>query len=60
LSFDFLEILGIPTVAELEGSFLRSFLKGYGAYPICNNQSGIELRPAIVFAAFEVDWVPFA
>jgi hypothetical protein len=59
LSFDFLNILGIPTVAELEGSFLRSFLKEHGAYPICNNQSGIELRAPIVFTAFEVDWVRF-
>jgi hypothetical protein len=60
LSFDFLDILGIPTVAELEGSFMRAFLKEHGAYPICNNQSGIELRTAIVFAAFEIDWQRFA
>lgn len=59
LSFDFLHILGIPTVAELEGSFLRAFLKEYGSYPICNNQSGIELRTTVVFTAFEIDWQRF-
>jgi hypothetical protein len=59
LSFDFLNILGIPTVAELEGSFLRDFLKVYGAYPICNNQSGIELRARAIFTPFEIDWRRF-
>ena len=56
LPFDFLSVLGIPTVAELEGAFLRAFLKNHGAYPICNNQSGIELQAPIVFCEFEVDW----
>jgi hypothetical protein len=56
LTFDFLNVLGVPTIAELEGSFLRSFLKEHGCYPICNNQSGIELRDSIVAPAFAVDW----
>ena len=60
LSFDFLNILGIPTIAELEGFFLRAFLKEHGAYPICNNQSGIEMRAPLVLAAFEIDWQRFA
>jgi hypothetical protein len=60
LSFDFLNVLGIPTVAELEGSFLRAFLKDHGAYPICNNQSGIEMRAPVVFTAFEIEWQRFA
>jgi hypothetical protein len=60
LSFDFLNVLGIPTVAELEGFFLRAFLKEHGSYPICNNQSGIELRTAVVFATFDIDWQRFA
>jgi hypothetical protein len=60
LSFDFLNILGIPTVAELEGLFLRAFLKEHGAYPICNNQSGIEMRTPLVLAAFEIEWQRFA
>jgi hypothetical protein len=59
LSFDFLNVLGIPTVAELEGFFLRAFLKEHGSYPICNNQSGIELRTAVVFATFDIDWQRF-
>ena len=59
LSFDFLDILGIPTVAELEGSFLRGFLKEHGCYPICNNQSGIELRTTVVFPPFDIDWQRF-
>jgi hypothetical protein len=60
LSFDFVNVLGIPTVAELEGSFLRAFLREHGAYPICNNQSGIELRLAIPVTAFEIEWQRFA
>ena len=59
LTFDFLNVLGIPSIAELEGAFLRSFLKGHGCYPICNNQSGIEMRCTIVEPAFEVDWQCF-
>jgi hypothetical protein len=60
LSFDFLNILGIPTVAELEGSFLRDFLKEHGAYPICNNQSGIELRAPLLLPPFLIEWCHFA
>jgi hypothetical protein len=60
LSFDFLSVLGIPTIAELEGAFLRAFLKEHGAYPICNNQSGIELRTQVAFPRFEVDWHQFS
>ena len=60
LSFDFLSVLGIPSIAELEGAFLRAFLKDHGAYPICNNQSGIELRTAVSFPHFEVDWGQFS
>jgi hypothetical protein len=59
LTFDFLSVLGIPSVAELEGMFLRSFLKKYGSYPICNNQSGIELRVPQQFQSFEIEWQRF-
>jgi hypothetical protein len=58
-TFDFLNVLGIPTVAELEGAFLRAFLKDHGSYPICNNQSGIEMRTAIAVPAFAIDWQYF-
>src|SRR5580704_16513665 len=49
LTFDFLNALGPLTVAELEGVFLRMFLKDHGSYPISNNQSGIELRASEQF-----------
>jgi hypothetical protein len=55
-TFDFLSVLGIPSVVELEGAFLRAFLKDHGCYPICNNQPGIEMRSSIVCPAFEIDW----
>jgi len=58
-TFDFLNVLGIPTIAELEGAFLRAFLKDHGSYPICNNQSGIELKTPIVVPPFEIDWEHF-
>jgi hypothetical protein len=58
-TFDFLDVLGIPTIAELEGAFLRAFLKDHGSYPICNNQSGIELKTQIVVPPFEIDWQYF-
>jgi hypothetical protein len=59
LSFDFLSVLGISTVAELEGVFLRDFLKSNGAYPISNNQSGIELKEETVAPRFEIEWEHF-
>jgi hypothetical protein len=59
LTFDFLNVLGIPTIAELEGVFLRSFLTDYGSYPICNNQSGIELGGGTVAPVFAIDWQYF-
>jgi hypothetical protein len=59
-TFDFLNVLGIPSVAELEGAFLRAFLKEHGSYPICNNQSGIELRTSVVVPVFEIDWQHFS
>jgi hypothetical protein len=59
LTFDLLSILGIPTVAELEGAFMRAFLVSYGCYPISNNQSGIELRGERPSSEFRVDWQAF-
>jgi|SRR5437016_1202458 len=55
-TFDFLTVLGIPSIAELEGAFLRAFLNDHGCYPICNNQSGIEMRSVGGIPAFEIDW----
>jgi len=59
LAADLLSILGIPTVAELEGEFLRAFLDSFGCYPICNNQSGIEIRGDELPTHFEIDWRTF-
>ena len=38
---DLLKTLGTENVVELESFFLADFLSMHGAYPICNNQSGI-------------------
>src|SRR5216684_2472522 len=59
LTYDFLSLLQIPSVAELEGAFLRSFISKFGCYPICNNQSGIEFRGEFAAIEFDVDWGPF-
>jgi hypothetical protein len=59
LTFDFLSVLGIPTIPELEGAFLRDFLRTHGSYPICNNQSGVELRLANSGSAFGIEWNRF-
>lgn len=59
LTFDFLSVLEIPSVAELEGVFLRAFLASYGSYPICNNQSGIEMRNEEFSPRFEIEWQHF-
>ena len=46
-------------MAELEGVFLRAFLADYGAYPISNNQSGIEMRSELPATRFDIDWRNF-
>jgi hypothetical protein len=59
LTFELLGVLQIPSVAELEGVFLRAFLRSFGCYPICNNQSGIEIRGEDRPPHFEIDWQVF-
>ncbi len=59
LSVDLLGVLGFSTAAELEGVFLRAFLASFGCYPICNNQSGIEIRGQERPPHFEIDWQTF-
>ncbi len=59
LTFDFLNVLGIPSIAELEGVFLRGFLASFGCYPISNNQSGIEIRNGDSTVGFEIKWERF-
>ena len=52
---DLLSVLQIPIIAELEGAFLRAFLASYGCYPICNNQSGIEMKDDELHPRFDID-----
>jgi len=59
LTYDLLSVLRISSVAELEGAFLRAFLASFGCYPICNNQSGIEIRGDDLPPQFEIDWQTF-
>lgn len=59
LTMQLLSVLRIPSVAELEGAFLRAFLASFGCYPICNNQSGIEIRGEDLPPRFEIDWQMF-
>ena len=59
LTYDVLSVLCIPSIAELEGVFLRLFLTEFGCYPICNNQSGSELRTDGPHSEFVIDWEPF-
>lgn len=58
---DVLKVLGTDDVLELESFFLGHFLKGHGAYPICNNQSGV-LFPAtrLTHDDVAIDWSFFA
>jgi hypothetical protein len=59
LAFDLLSVLQVRSIAEFEGLFLRSFLKEFGCQPICNNQSGIELRGEQASPEFQVEWHAF-
>ncbi len=60
LGSDFLSALGRWKLHELESLFLSSFLEHHGAYPICNNQSGISLdETSNRGVSFTVDWTFF-
>jgi hypothetical protein len=49
--------LGTENVLELESSFLADFLASYGAYPICNNQSGAAFPgTSLTRDTFIIDW----
>src|SRR5260370_27450264 len=59
-----LEVLrsfGTDNVLELESFFLTSFLQEFGAYPICNNQSGVSFPfTRLNTEEIAVDWRAFA
>ncbi len=57
LGSDFLQALGERKIQESESLFLQDFMDHHGAYPICNNQSGISFSEAhVAKAAISVDW----
>jgi len=58
---DVLKALGTDDILELESFFLGDFLRRHGAYPICNNQSGV-LFPAtgLRHGDVAIDWSFFA
>ena len=59
-SLDFLKTLGTENVLELESFFLADFLKHHGAYPICNNQSGVSFPESKLNAEkVQVGWEYF-
>ena len=52
-----LRALGTANVPQIESFFLDSFLSNHGAYPICNNQCGVEFAASVLNASgTEVDW----
>lgn len=56
-SLEFLKTIGTENVLELESFFLTDFFKHYGAYPICNNQSGVSFpESSLSNERIDVDW----
>ncbi len=60
-ALEVLKPLGTENVRELESFFLTCFLQEFGAYPICNNQSGVwfPLTP-LKRDTITIDWRAFA
>jgi len=57
---ELLKSLGTENVLELESFFLAHFLREFGAYPICNNQSGASFPLTRLSPdAITIDWTPF-
>jgi hypothetical protein len=61
LTVDVLKALASTNVLELESFFLQHFMVQHGAYPICNNQSGV-LFPGtrLEIEGVGVDWKFFS
>jgi hypothetical protein len=60
-TFELLRNLGTEDLYEIESFFLRDFLRAKGAFPICNNQSGMKIRePSISDASIKVEWEHFS
>ncbi len=57
----FLKKIGSTNLFEIESYFLEEFMRVYGAFPICNNQSGISLESiAIDSTPPSVNWSYFS
>ena len=60
-SYDVLQVLGAHDLYEIESFFLADFLKNFGCFPICNNQSGLAvLMPSIDPSRVKVLWDTFS
>jgi hypothetical protein len=60
-TFDLLKNLGTNDLYEIESVFLSSFLKENGAFPICNNQSGVSIElPRVAAENLKIDWGYFS
>ena len=59
-SFQLLQNLGATNLYEIESFFLSDFLRIHGAFPICNNQSGVNIIQPMITGAVTVDWEHFA
>ncbi|MEJ2378388.1 MAG: hypothetical protein P8Y71_24390 [Pseudolabrys sp.] len=59
-SFQLLRNLGLTDLYEIESFFLSDFLRVHGAFPICNNQSGVNIIEGTAPEAVEIAWEEFA
>ena len=59
-SFQLLRNLGATSLYEIESFFLSNFLGVHGAFPICNNQSGVNIVQPKITGEVTVDWEYFA
>ena len=59
-SFQLLRNLGATNLYEIESFFLSDFLRVHGAFPICNNQSGLIVTQSKIRGDITVDWQHFA
>ena len=58
-SFQLLRNLGATDLYEIESFFLSDFLRVHGAFPICNNQSGLTVTQPMIRQDITLDWKHF-
>lgn len=59
-SFQLLRNLGLTNLYEIESFFLSDFLRMHGAFPICNNQSGVNTIEGTISGQVKIAWEEFA